>query len=100
MRKQFEEISKQEKKQQQTHKQEQQGDQQGDGQRDQVMMNLAGFNFEPVVNDWNQEEFAHVLYLFMEDKMERQGLKFEDIFVPSDCVMTWMTDNEGKPQIW
>lgn len=63
------------------------------------MFHGAGLGQGTLLRNWDQEEFANILYLSMKHWMDRMNLRLEDIFLPPDQVMTWMTDEHGSPRI-
>ncbi|QDU74220.1 hypothetical protein Pan97_12250 [Bremerella volcania] len=58
------------------------------------MLPLQGLSSRPIVDEWDQTAFAHILSAVL--SRSHDDIKAESLFSPPNLVMTWMSDEEGK----
>lgn len=58
------------------------------------MLPLAGLNSASVVEEWNQEHYAHYLAAVL--SRSQPHFTLDQLYVPPNQVMTWMSDPEGN----
>jgi len=54
-----------------------------------IQLPLQGLSNKPLFDEWDQEQYARVLSVFI-------GVPLERIFAPPDKVMTWLRNNDGS----
>jgi len=57
-----------------------------------ISLPLGGLSSKPVYDEWQQEQYAHVLAQFT-------GIPFEILFAPPDQVISWLYNQDGSVKV-